>query len=164
MAKSAPRSVAYTLSASSGHSIAASAARSVSTSSRSWNDRPPTSRCGMLRASSASTYGRVMSSWNFTNRRNRMQTCRASTGTCRTSPSRRSVTRHPLWCTSQSTQAPTASGRDFSIGPCAMFFTAYGSGTGKTIIEGWGRGAGGGVVEPFVSPRRSSSLNGARAT
>ena len=62
IANSAPRSVAYTFSASSGHSIAASAARSVSTSSRSWNERPPTSRCGTLRASSASTYGRVMSS------------------------------------------------------------------------------------------------------
>ena len=61
MAKSGPRSVANTDSSSSGHSIAASAARIASTSSRSWNALPPTSTCGMPRASSASTYGRVTS-------------------------------------------------------------------------------------------------------
>ncbi len=42
-------------SSSSGHSIAASAVRSVSTSSRSWKLLPPTSRCGRPRASSAWT-------------------------------------------------------------------------------------------------------------
>ena len=36
--------------------MAASAARSVSISPRLWNDRPPTSRCGTPRASSARTY------------------------------------------------------------------------------------------------------------
>ena len=55
IANSAPRSVANTDSSSSGHSIAASAARSVSISSRSWNARPPTSRCRTPRASSAFT-------------------------------------------------------------------------------------------------------------
>ena len=62
IAKSEPFSVANTDSSSSGHSIAASAARIVSTSSRSWNALPPTSRCGMPRASSAAMYGRVVSS------------------------------------------------------------------------------------------------------
>ena len=56
-AKSGPRSVAYTESSSSGHSIAASALRSAITSSRSWNERPPTSTCGMRRASSARCVG-----------------------------------------------------------------------------------------------------------
>ena len=55
IAKSDPLSVANTDSSSSGHSIAASAARIVSTSSRPWNALPPTSRCGMPRASIAST-------------------------------------------------------------------------------------------------------------
>ena len=55
IANSAPRSVANTDSSSSGHSTAASAARIVSTSSRSWNDLPPTSRCAMPRASRACT-------------------------------------------------------------------------------------------------------------
>ena len=45
-AKSGPRSVAKTESSSSGHSIAASAFRSATTSSRLWNERPPTSTCG----------------------------------------------------------------------------------------------------------------------
>jgi hypothetical protein len=38
-------------------SIAASAFRIASTSSRTWNDVPPTRRCGRWRASSARTYG-----------------------------------------------------------------------------------------------------------
>ncbi len=54
-AKSGPRRVAKTLSSSSGHSIAASALRSAMISSRSWNERPPTSTWGMRRASSART-------------------------------------------------------------------------------------------------------------
>ena len=61
IANSAPRSVANTDSSSSGHSMAVSAARSVSISSRSWKARPPTSRCRMPRASRASTYARVTS-------------------------------------------------------------------------------------------------------
>ena len=66
-------SVANTDSASPGHSIAVSAVRSASTSSRSWNALPPTSRCGTPRDSSASTYGCVTSSWKAMNRRNSRQ-------------------------------------------------------------------------------------------
>jgi len=55
IAKSDPFSVANTDSSSSGHSMAASAARTVSTSSRPWNALPPTSRCETPRASIAST-------------------------------------------------------------------------------------------------------------
>ena len=49
------RNVANTSSPLSGDSMAARAARSVSISPRLWNDLPPTRRCGMPRASSAST-------------------------------------------------------------------------------------------------------------
>ena len=76
MAKSEPFSVAKTDSSSSGHSIAASAARMVSTSSRPWNALPPTSRCGMPRASIASVYARVTSLPKLTNRRNSTAMCR----------------------------------------------------------------------------------------
>ena len=88
---------AYTFSASSGHSTAASAARSVSTSSRSWNDRPPTSRCGTLRASSASTYGRVMSVRDLREAAEEdADVPRLDGHQPRTRPSRRSVTVQPL--------------------------------------------------------------------
>ena len=55
IAKSEPCSVANTESSSSGHSMAVSAVRSVSTSSRWWNDLEPTSKCGSARDSSAFT-------------------------------------------------------------------------------------------------------------
>ena len=79
-------------------------ARIVSTSSRSWNDLPPTSRCAMSRASSACTYGRVTSWLKLVNRRNNRQTCRGRTATCSGFPVARlrSVTVHPLWSNSHS--------------------------------------------------------------
>ena len=55
IANSAPRSVANTDSSSSGHSIGRERRADRLDFLASWNDLPPTSRCGTPRASSAST-------------------------------------------------------------------------------------------------------------
>ncbi len=129
-------------SSSSGHSIAASAVRSVSTSSRSWKLLPPTSRCGNPRASSAWTYGRVTSTVGPSNvrvskRRNKRHTSRASIGQ-RSVGRSRSVTVQPLDLTSQSTKAATACGcpstSDAFVGAPFHSFTF---GTGSATIAGW---------------------------
>ncbi len=67
----------------------------------------------MLRASSASTYGRVTSDSQLTKRRKRRQMCLAETLTG--SAPLRSVTFQLLWLMTQSTKAPTALGSDCSI-------------------------------------------------
>ena len=78
---------------------------------------------------------RVMSVPKLTNRRNSRQTWRGFTGIgaapwC-------SVTRHPLSFTSQSTNAPTASGSEASMAMPEIFRLPYGSGTGKATRDGW---------------------------
>ena len=140
-ANTGPRSAANTINSSSGRSIAPSRLRSAITSSRSLNDPPLTSTCGRCRASSARRYGRVTSRPNEFIRRNRIQICRGRIGT-RTSGASRSVTVHPLSCTSHRAYAAIASGIDWSILKLTTRpKSPYGSGTGSTTIDGCVAGA-----------------------
>ncbi len=95
---------------------------------------PPTSTCGIPRASSASTYGRVTSFCQLMKRRKRRQTCFAETFTG-ASPLR-SVTFHPLSRSIHSTNAPTAAGNDCSMAAALTYRHLYGSGTGSVTIAG----------------------------
>ena len=114
IAKSVPRSVANTDSSSSGHSMAASAERMASTSSRSWNVRPPTSTCAdAARLQRADVWLRhVLTKADEAPEQQADMTRRPH------APARsplRSVTIHPLSLTSQSTNAAVASGSERSI-------------------------------------------------
>ncbi len=135
IANSDPFSAAKTDSSSSGHSMALSAARSASTSSRLWKDLEPTSRCGISRASRLLTYSRVMSAPKFVNRRNRMQTCRCDSGT-NVAGSSGSRTFHPLSRMSHSTNATIAPGRHSLIASFDTRVLPYGRGTGSAMTFG----------------------------
>src|SRR5208283_4643313 len=86
-------------------------------------------------------YGRVTSRPNEFMRRNRMHIWRGRIGT-RTSGASRSVTVHPLSCTSHRAYAAIASGSDSSIFQLTTRpYSPYGSGTGSTTIDGCAPGS-----------------------
>ena len=157
-ANSAPRSVAYTFNASSGHSIAASAARSVSTSSRSWKDRPPTSRWG-----THAPRGRQVATGDVVGELDEAaeedadvpRLDRHELG----APFRRSETFQWLSSSSHWIQAPTASGSEASMAGMVTFLFPYRSGTGRAIMAGWRTSpadAGSGLRTPGSGPCRGS--------